>query len=45
MAAIQEHLLRFRTDPESAALTLDCEPIKGQAEHVAFALAEPAGLR
>ena len=29
MAAIQEHLLRYRTDPESAVLALDEEPIEG----------------
>jgi chaperone BCS1 len=31
MAAIQEHLLRFRSDPESAARALDIEPLEGPA--------------
>ncbi len=40
MAAIQEHLLRYRTDPESAALMLDCEPLPGQAEYAPLAPAD-----
>jgi chaperone BCS1 len=31
MAAIQEHLLRFRSDPESAARGLDLKPLAGPA--------------
>ncbi len=36
MAAIQEHLLRFRTDPESAVLALDDEPITGPPEREVY---------
>ena len=42
MAAIQEHLLRYRTDPESAALALDAEPIGAQPVRGAFAVAASA---
>jgi mitochondrial chaperone BCS1 len=37
MAAIQEHLLRFRTDPESAALMMGCDEIQGQPAETAYA--------
>jgi chaperone BCS1 len=33
MAAIQEHLLRFRSDPESAVRALDIQPLGAPAEH------------
>lgn len=33
MAAIQEHLLRYRTDPEAAVMALDDEPIEGSLAH------------
>jgi chaperone BCS1 len=36
MAAIQEHLLRYRNDPESAVRALDEAPLEGQAEREAL---------
>lgn len=45
MAAIQEHLLRYRTDPESAALEFDHESIAGQTERADLAAAGSAGPR